>query len=259
MPIWSDPAREAPCDDDAWELADHLIAGTATTIAPAYGFRAQLEAVVGGVLVGNDDVDYARSLAVSGGRSLVQTLYDDAGSSLAEDLRIVERAPRISPSPTCVAAVGHDLSVTGAVTRPVFVLKSSGGPDASASEEHAYLSAVERSGAREFVRMSGSQACRRSGGAGRHSVCGTHGDWGNRLPTALFGASGAACWRRLTEWHETGVWQQLHERLLAELRAAGLLDLSAALVGSTHLCALKEGPTPTPARSIAAHSAPSIT
>ncbi|WP_425471333.1 transposase [Saccharothrix texasensis] len=26
----------------------------------------------------------------------------------------------------------------------------------------------------------------------------------NRLPTALFGASGATCWRRLTEWHEAG-------------------------------------------------------
>jgi transposase len=51
----------------------------------------------------------------------------------------------------------------------------------------------------------------------------------NRLHTALFGASSATCWRRLTEWHEAGVWQQPHERLLAELRAAGLLDLSAAL------------------------------
>ncbi|UGT60374.1 IS5 family transposase [Nocardia asteroides] len=69
----------------------------------------------------------------------------------------------------------------------------------------------------------------------------------NRLPTALFGASGATCWRRLTEWHEAGVWQRLHEKLLAELRAAGKLDLSAALVDATHLRALKRG----------AHTAPS--
>jgi transposase len=81
----------------------------------------------------------------------------------------------------------------------------------------------------------------------------------NRLPTALFGASGATCWRRLTEWHEAGVWQKLHERLLAELRAAGLLDLSAALVDSTHLRALKGGTTPGPARSTAANPAPSTT
>lgn len=64
----------------------------------------------------------------------------------------------------------------------------------------------------------------------------------NRLPTALFGASSATCWRRLTAWHESGVWQELHECLLAELRAAGLLDLSAALVDSAHPRALKGGP-----------------
>ncbi|MCG8920355.1 IS5 family transposase [Actinokineospora sp. PR83] len=63
----------------------------------------------------------------------------------------------------------------------------------------------------------------------------------NRLPAGLFGASGATCWRRLAEWQEAGVWQRLHETLLAELRAAGMLDLSAALVDSTHLRALKRG------------------
>ncbi|GAA2332671.1 hypothetical protein GCM10010170_011750 [Dactylosporangium salmoneum] len=45
--------------------------------------------------------------------------------------------------------------------------------------------------------------------------------------------------RRLKEWHEAGVWQQLHELILAELRAAGRLDLSAAIVDSSHLRALK--------------------
>jgi len=40
----------------------------------------------------------------------------------------------------------------------------------------------------------------------------------NRLPTALFGASGATCWRRLAEWQDAGVWQKLHEVLLGELR-----------------------------------------
>ncbi|WP_460492005.1 IS5 family transposase [Dactylosporangium cerinum] len=63
----------------------------------------------------------------------------------------------------------------------------------------------------------------------------------NTLPTAAFGASGATCWRRLKEWHEAGVWQHLHELILAELRAAGRLDLSAALVDSSHLRALEKG------------------
>ena len=81
----------------------------------------------------------------------------------------------------------------------------------------------------------------------------------NRLPAALFGASGATCWRRLAEWQGAGVWQRLHETLLAELRAAGLLDLSAALVDSTHLRALKGGTTPGPARSTGPNPVPSTT
>lgn len=74
----------------------------------------------------------------------------------------------------------------------------------------------------------------------------------NDLPTAMFGASGATCWRRLKEWHEAGAWQQLHEILLAELRAAGLLDLAHAVVDSSHLRALKGGTSPVPAPSTGA-------
>ncbi len=51
----------------------------ASTIAPAYGFRAVVEQLVGGVVVGNTEVDYARMLAASGAASRVQALYDDAG------------------------------------------------------------------------------------------------------------------------------------------------------------------------------------
>jgi transposase len=65
----------------------------------------------------------------------------------------------------------------------------------------------------------------------------------NRVPTALFGVSGATCWRRLDEWNKAGVWQQLHEQLLGELRAARILDLSAALIDSSHVKALKGGPS----------------
>ena len=47
----------------------------------------------------------------------------------------------------------------------------------------------------------------------------------NQLPTALVGCSGVTCWRRLRDWTEAGVGPALHELLLAELRAAGTLDL----------------------------------
>jgi transposase len=46
------------------------------------------------------------------------------------------------------------------------------------------------------------------------------------LPQELGFGSGMTCWRRLRDWNKAGVWRRLHELLLAELRAADLLDFS---------------------------------
>src|SRR5690606_21223267 len=59
------------------------------------------------------------------------------------------------------------------------------------------------------------------------------------LPQQLGFGSGMTCWRRLAEWHAAGVWQQLHELLLAELHAAQKLDWSKAVIDSSHVRALK--------------------
>ncbi len=49
------------------------------------------------------------------------------------------------------------------------------------------------------------------------------------------------CWRRLRDWNAAGVWQRLHEVLLDELRAADRLDLSRAVIDSSHVRAFKGG------------------
>ena len=41
------------------------------------------------------------------------------------------------------------------------------------------------------------------------------------LPQELGFGSGMTCWRRLDEWNQAGVWQRLHELLLAELQGVG--------------------------------------
>jgi hypothetical protein len=56
-------------------------------------------------------------------------------------------------------------------------------------------------------------------------------------------------WRRLRDWNKAGVWQQLHENLLAELHAAGQLDWSRAVIDGSHLRAMKGGPKRDRARS----------
>jgi transposase len=55
------------------------------------------------------------------------------------------------------------------------------------------------------------------------------------LPRELGFGSGMACWRRLRDWNDAGVWQRLHELPLAELRAADLLDFSRAVEGAIAL------------------------
>ncbi|MEU7329805.1 IS5 family transposase [Streptomyces parvus] len=67
------------------------------------------------------------------------------------------------------------------------------------------------------------------------------------LPKELGFGSGMTCWRRLRDWDEAGVWQQLHEALLAELNAAARLDWSRAVVDSPragHKRGNRTGPSP---------------
>jgi transposase len=61
-------------------------------------------------------------------------------------------------------------------------------------------------------------------------------------------------WRRLRDWHAAGVWQQLHELLLADtgrMQGDDRLDWSRAVIDSSQVRALKDGPKPVRARSTA--------
>jgi transposase len=58
------------------------------------------------------------------------------------------------------------------------------------------------------------------------------------LPQEMGCGSGMTCWRRLREWQEAGVWQKVHEALLAKLNAAHQLDWSRAVVDSSSVRAL---------------------
>jgi transposase len=80
-----------------------------------------------------------------------------------------------------------------------------------------------------------------------------------RLPTAAFGVSGSSCWRRFSEWTETGVWPALHGRLLNRLGRAGGVYLGRVVVDSESVRALKGASTPAPARRTAARPAASGT
>jgi transposase len=59
------------------------------------------------------------------------------------------------------------------------------------------------------------------------------------LPRELGFGGGSTCYRRLDEWQRAGVWERLHAVLLAELRAAGEIEWSRAVVDASHVQAKK--------------------
>ena len=61
------------------------------------------------------------------------------------------------------------------------------------------------------------------------------------LPQEMGCGSGMTCWRRLRDWHKAGVWQKLHELLLAELQGADRIDWSRAVVDSASIRAVGGG------------------
>jgi transposase len=68
------------------------------------------------------------------------------------------------------------------------------------------------------------------------------------LPRKMGCGSGMTCWRRLREWQEAGVWQRLHELLLAKLNEADRIGSSWAAIDSSHVRAFggREDRPPSP-------------
>jgi transposase len=61
------------------------------------------------------------------------------------------------------------------------------------------------------------------------------------LPQEMGRGCGMTCWRRLRDWHQAGVWRELHRVLLDKLNAAGKIDWSRAVVDSASVRAMHGG------------------
>jgi len=83
------------------------------------------------------------------------------------------------------------------------------------------------------------------------------------LPKEMGCGSGVSCWRRLRDWQALGIWDELHARLLDELRRRGALDLSVVAIDSSSVRAVGAGADPGKKQAaiprIARGRAPSIT
>ena len=79
------------------------------------------------------------------------------------------------------------------------------------------------------------------------------------LPTELGYGSGSTCWRRFRAWTRSGVWPELHRRLVRVLGRCGRINLERAIIDSASVRALKGGRTPAPTPRIAARAAVNAT
>lgn len=61
------------------------------------------------------------------------------------------------------------------------------------------------------------------------------------LPQEMGCGSGMTCWRRLRAWQKAGVWNRLHEVLLAKLREADKIDFCRAVADSSSIRAVHGG------------------
>jgi len=79
------------------------------------------------------------------------------------------------------------------------------------------------------------------------------------LPQEMGCGSGSTCWRRLREWQEAGVWEELHRALLNRLGEADRIDWGRASLDSASVPAKRGAQRPARIRRIGANRARSAT
>ena len=70
------------------------------------------------------------------------------------------------------------------------------------------------------------------------------------LPQEMDCGSGMTCWRRLKEWHEAGVWEPLHRKLLDRRGEADRIDWDRASLDSASVPAKRGAKEPARIRRI---------
>ena len=124
------------------------------TVYVGLSWRQEMETWAGGNPSWNTGVDYARMLARSANRAEVVALYEQAGLSLADDLALLNRAPRISASPSAVRYVARNLTFTGQLSTPLLTIHTTGDALVPVQVQRAYAEAVHASGRDRLLRQA---------------------------------------------------------------------------------------------------------
>jgi hypothetical protein len=147
-PPWSLAGSPKPAADDLEAQADHLVA----SFGSSRRNRWQVEALAGGNVSWNHDVDYRAMLERSGLLPIVRAAYDRAGLDLGADLDRLARAPRIAADPAAVRIAERNMGYTGKVSGPILSLKTVGDPADPPSSDTAYTQVLRAAGTDRLLR-----------------------------------------------------------------------------------------------------------
>ena len=153
-PGWFTPLSPEPAASDAAaQEANQYLWDTQVDFPFIFAFRAELEARAGGNPSWNTGVNYFAQLARSADFGEVIALYHAAGLSLTADLQKLNRAQRISASPSAVRYLAQNIAFNGHLAVPVLTMHTTGDGLVVPENEQAYQSVVDRAGDGRMLRQ----------------------------------------------------------------------------------------------------------
>ncbi|MGC5561224.1 alpha/beta hydrolase family protein [Streptomyces sp. FR-108] len=155
IPGWNDPSqpRPAPTDRTA-QQANQYSAVQGLLATAAFSWRQDTETLAGGNPSWNTGVDYPAMLRASSAYEEVKGLYKAAGRSLADDLRTLNRTPRVTADRAAVDWMSRTSAFTGRLTKPQLTLHTTGDALVPVQTESAYLRAATAGGSRHLLRQA---------------------------------------------------------------------------------------------------------
>ncbi|MFI5286369.1 MAG: alpha/beta hydrolase family protein [Candidatus Dormibacteria bacterium] len=154
IPGWFDPSspEPAPTDYTAQE-ANQFLWETQIDGPFAFALRAELEARAGGNPSWTGGVNFWQQLQESPDYNEVRALYRAAGLSLSADVATLTAAPRISPVPSAVAYLKHNIVFNGDLSQPVLTLHTTGDGLVVNEDEAQYENTVDNAGKGYLLRQ----------------------------------------------------------------------------------------------------------
>jgi pimeloyl-ACP methyl ester carboxylesterase len=118
-----------------------------------FALRAELEARAGGNASWTTGVNFTTQLAESADSTEVAGLYKAAGLNLKADLGMLQNATQISPDPSAVQYLEHNVTFNGKISIPVLTMHTTGDGLVVPENEQAYRSVVGQAGNSSLLRQ----------------------------------------------------------------------------------------------------------